>query len=128
MTILDKNVIFGLKMAFFGSNEPFLRPTRTFLDRKMAVCSKICLFSEENYQERPGEGKNWPFLRPMSTSWEKKRAFQANIANMEQKCHGISLFWPEMIIFWTSEGCSGPKMTILDKNVIFGLKKDLFWG
>jgi hypothetical protein len=61
MTILDKNMIFGLKMAFFGSNEPFSRPTRTFLDQKMAICSKICLFSEENHQERLVKVKIGPF-------------------------------------------------------------------
>ena len=57
----------------------------------------------------------------MSTSWAKKRVFQGNIANMEQKCHVISLFWLEMTIFQTSEGCSGPK------NDYFG-KKCAFWA
>jgi hypothetical protein len=62
MTILDNNVIFGLKMAFFGSNEPFSRRTRIFLDQKMAICSKICFFSEENYQERLVKVKIGPFF------------------------------------------------------------------
>ena len=61
MTILVKNVLFGLKMAFFGSNEPFSRLSRTFLGQKMAIFSKIYLFSEENYQKRLVLVKIGPF-------------------------------------------------------------------
>jgi hypothetical protein len=64
----------------------------------------------------------------MSTSWAKKRAFQANIANMEQKCHVISLFWLEMTIFWTSEGCSGPKNDYSGQECDFWAQKGPFLG
>jgi hypothetical protein len=63
----------------------------------------------------------------MSTSWAKKRAFQGNIASMEQKCHDISLFWLEMTISRPVRAVQGQEMTIFDKHVIFGLKSGIFW-
>ena len=64
----------------------------------------------------------------MSTSWAKKRAFQACIANVEQKHHVKSLFWLEMIIFETSERCSGPKNDYFGKKCAFWAQKGPFLG
>jgi hypothetical protein len=57
----DQKCAFWAQMAFFGSNEPFSRPSRTFLGQKMAVFTKICLFSKENYQKRRVLVKIGPF-------------------------------------------------------------------
>jgi hypothetical protein len=42
----------GPKNGFPGLSWTFLGLSWTFLDQKMAIHSKICFFSEENYQER----------------------------------------------------------------------------
>jgi hypothetical protein len=65
----------------------------------MAICNKICLFYRKKLSKKAGFGKNRPFFGPMGTSRAKQRAFQANKANVEQKCHVISLFWLKMTIF-----------------------------
>jgi hypothetical protein len=62
----------------------------------------------------------------MSTFWAKKKAFQANIANMKQKSHVISLFWLQLNIFWTREGCSGPKNDYFGQKCAFKAQKKSF--
>jgi hypothetical protein len=72
--------------------------------------------------------KKNPQKRPLSTSCAKKRAFQAYIANVEQKHHVMSLFRLEMIIFETSEGCSGPKNDYFGQTCAFWAQKGPFLG
>jgi hypothetical protein len=47
---------------------------------------------------------------------------------MEQKCYILDLFWLQMTIFMTNEGCLGLENDYMSKKYAnFGLKKDLFW-
>jgi hypothetical protein len=47
---------------------------------------------------------------------------------MEQKCHILSLFWLQMTIFKTSEGCSAPKNDYLGQKCAFWAQKGPFLG
>jgi hypothetical protein len=81
----------------------------------MAIFGHLCVFSEENYQKRMVLVKIGPF-ETNEHFLGQKRAFQANIASMKQKSHVINLFWLQLNIFWTREGCLRPK------NDYFGQK------
>jgi hypothetical protein len=54
---------------------------------------------------------------------------------MKQKSHVISLFWLQLTISYTREGCLGPKKdyfgqkwAISDQKYGFGAQKGPFWG
>ena len=127
-------------MAFFGSNEPFSRPTRTFLDQKMAICSKICLFSEENYQERLVKVKIGPFWdqwalpgpkkgisRQYSQYGAKMPCYKLVLAGNDHFLDQWGLFRAKKWLFWTRMWFLGSKRTFFGVSNRLVTTKDFPW-
>ena len=70
-----KNALKHLKKAFFGQNNGFWDQQGLSWTQKMAIHSKICFFSEENYQKRLILVKIGPFWDQWALSGPKKGIF-----------------------------------------------------
>jgi hypothetical protein len=103
-------------MCFLGSKSIFLGVDNRLVTTNDFPWSKKWPFTAQNvynetknYQERLVLFQKKAIFETNEHFLCPKSAFQANIADMKQKGHVISLFWLEMTIFQTSEGCSVPK-------------------
>jgi hypothetical protein len=47
---------------------------------------------------------------------------------MEQNCHVLGLFWPQVTIFKTNEGCLGVVNDYMSQKYAFFFSKKTFFG